>query len=125
MFVKEILDEKTLIVDNKELIEELSIENGDYKITPKLDQSELYSQVWSVLNDNRAIFIFPEGGSHDQPCLMEMKAGVCILGLGFSEKFDKDVSYVPVGLNYHKVKKNSKFRLIKKEDLLVCLVEKR
>jgi len=42
----------------------------------------MYEQVWSALNNNEAIVVFPEGSSHDRPDLLPLKAGVCIMAMG-------------------------------------------
>ena len=60
--------------------------NADFKLVPKLDQAELYNNVWSALNDDQCIGIFPEGGSHDRTDLIPLKAGVCIMALGAMAK---------------------------------------
>ena len=77
--------------------------NSDYKITPIIDQSEMYDAVWKNLRNGKLISIFPEGGSHDRTDLLPLKAGVCIMALGCMSKFDIPVNIVTCGLNYYKV----------------------
>lgn len=42
-----------------------TIQDIPYKIHPKIDQSEVFSNVFEGLRDGKSIGIFPEGGSHD------------------------------------------------------------
>ena len=72
-----------------------------FKVVPHLDQNAVYSAVHQRLFDGGSVGIFPEGGSHDQPELLPLKAGVIIMALGaMAEKPDLDVKLVPVGLHY-------------------------
>lgn len=48
------------------------------------------------------IGIFPEGGSHDRPELLPIKAGICIMALGAKEKYDIMPKIIAVGLNYYR-----------------------
>lgn len=56
-----------------------SVENASFKIWPKLDHSQVYSRVWKRLAQGGSIGIFPEGGSHDNPHLLPLKAGVTVM----------------------------------------------
>ena len=71
-----------------------------YKIQPKLDYQQMYESVWSALNNDECIGVFPEGGSHDNTYLLNLKAGICIMSLGAIQKYRKDVQIVACGLNY-------------------------
>ncbi|KAK9448450.1 uncharacterized protein V1518DRAFT_395366 [Limtongia smithiae] len=72
-----------------------------YKIAPKIDQTEVYERVFHHLNQAGCIGIFPEGGSHDRPDLLPLKAGVAIMALGaIANNPDCDVKIVPCGMNY-------------------------
>ena len=73
-----------------------------YKILPKVDQSGVYSEVWSHLRDGGCIGIFPEGGSHDRSDLLPLKAGVALMALGAMHKYNVPVSIVACGLKYFK-----------------------
>ena len=52
-----------------------------YKVAPHVDQNEMYDAVFRVLSDGGCIGIFPEGGSHDRPSLLPLKAGVAIIAV--------------------------------------------
>jgi glycerol-3-phosphate O-acyltransferase/dihydroxyacetone phosphate acyltransferase len=62
----------------------------------------MFEQVWQELKNNNCIGIFPEGGSHDRPNLLPLKAGVCIMALGAMVKFKCDVKILTCGINYYK-----------------------
>ncbi len=42
----------------------------------------MYEEVFKHLNNGNVIGIFPEGGSHDRPDLLPIKAGISIMTLG-------------------------------------------
>lgn len=83
-------------------LEFLTKEEGTvYKIAPKVDQSAVYNEVFTRLNEGGCIGIFPEGGSHDRTELLPLKAGVAIMALGALNKNpDCDLKIVPCGMNY-------------------------
>jgi glycerol-3-phosphate O-acyltransferase / dihydroxyacetone phosphate acyltransferase len=50
---------------------------------------------------NGAVGIFPEGGSHDRPEMLPLKAGVAIMALETLKKFPgTKLKIVPTGLHY-------------------------
>ncbi|TPX49748.1 hypothetical protein SeLEV6574_g01305 [Synchytrium endobioticum] len=72
-----------------------------YKITPFVDQSQLFKSVIERLANNGVVGIFPEGGSHDRSDFLPLKAGVTIMALSaMAQHPGLDVKIVPVGLNY-------------------------
>ncbi len=74
-----------------------------YKVLPKIDQKEVFTNVFQRLNEGGCIGIFPEGGSHDQTKLLPIKPGVAIMALGAMEKNpDVPVTIVACGLKYFK-----------------------
>ncbi|KAI8917266.1 hypothetical protein DFJ77DRAFT_459763 [Powellomyces hirtus] len=92
---------KKPIVDTA-VLEYLAAEKGvDYKVIPHVDQSEMFDSVTERLERGGCVGIFPEGGSHDRPELLPLKAGVTIMALGAMAKNPwMNVQIVPVGLNY-------------------------
>ncbi|TPX58099.1 hypothetical protein PhCBS80983_g03341 [Powellomyces hirtus] len=92
---------KKPIVDTA-VLEYLAAEKGvDYKVIPHVDQSEMFDAVTERLERGGCVGIFPEGGSHDRPELLPLKAGVTIMALGAMAKNPwMNVQIVPVGLNY-------------------------
>ena len=72
-----------------------------FKALPYVDQHEVYGHVYKRLEENGAIGIFPEGGSHDRPDLLPLKAGVSVMALGaMSQNKNLKIKIVPVGLSY-------------------------
>ncbi|KAL5036643.1 Glycerol-3-phosphate/dihydroxyacetone phosphate acyltransferase, variant 4 [Batrachochytrium dendrobatidis] len=72
-----------------------------YKISPHVDQSRMFSEVTRRLSHNGAVGIFPEGGSHDRPELLPLKAGVAIMALDAVAKHPNlPLKIVPCGLSY-------------------------
>ncbi|EDO15650.1 hypothetical protein Kpol_473p9 [Vanderwaltozyma polyspora DSM 70294] len=78
------------------------IENGcTFKYAPKVDNSKVFQNVFNHLDTKGCVGIFPEGGSHDRPSLLPIKAGVAIMALGATAADPTlKVSIVPCGLNY-------------------------
>ncbi|KAF2203980.1 hypothetical protein GQ43DRAFT_410480 [Delitschia confertaspora ATCC 74209] len=76
-------------------------EGISFKVAPKVDQTEVYDAVFETLSHGGCIGIFPEGGSHDRPELLPLKAGVAIMALGtLANKPDCNLKIIPVGMNY-------------------------
>ncbi|KAF2271511.1 glycerol-3-phosphate acyltransferase Sct1 [Westerdykella ornata] len=72
-----------------------------YKIAPHVDQREMFDAVFRELADGGCIGIFPEGGSHDRPSLLPLKAGVAIIALGTLARTPNcNLTILPCGLNY-------------------------
>src|SRR5271156_3967966 len=72
-----------------------------FKVAPHVDQTKVYDSVFNDLNAGVCIGIFPEGGSHDRPGLLPLKAGVAIMALGaLAAKPDCGLTIIPIGMNY-------------------------
>jgi glycerol-3-phosphate O-acyltransferase/dihydroxyacetone phosphate acyltransferase len=72
-----------------------------YKVSPHIDQSEMYDAVFRNLSDGGCIGIFPEGGSHDRPSMLPLKAGVATIALGaLARDPDLNLTILPCGLSY-------------------------
>lgn len=72
-----------------------------FKAAGKIDQSEVYAQVFEHLAHGNCIGVFSEGGSHDRPDLLPLKAGVALMALGAMDATPGlNVKIVPVGMNY-------------------------
>jgi glycerol-3-phosphate O-acyltransferase/dihydroxyacetone phosphate acyltransferase len=70
-----------------------------FQVSPRIDHSEMYAEVYNTLSNGGSIGIFPEGGSHDRTSLLPLKAGVALFALGAAERLI-NVRAVPVGLTY-------------------------
>jgi glycerol-3-phosphate O-acyltransferase / dihydroxyacetone phosphate acyltransferase len=72
-----------------------------FKVAPHVDQTKVYDRVFEDLEDGGCIGIFPEGGSHDRPDLLPLKAGVAIMALGaLAANPDCGLKIIPFGMNY-------------------------
>jgi glycerol-3-phosphate O-acyltransferase/dihydroxyacetone phosphate acyltransferase len=71
----------------------------NWKLSKRIDHSEMYADVYETLRAGGAIGIFPEGGSQDHTSLIPLKAGVALFTLGAAER-DIEAKMVPVGLTY-------------------------
>jgi glycerol-3-phosphate O-acyltransferase / dihydroxyacetone phosphate acyltransferase len=72
-----------------------------FKVAPHVDQTKVYDRVFEDLKAGGCIGIFPEGGSHDRPDLLPLKAGVAIMALGaLAADPDCGLKIIPCGMNY-------------------------
>ncbi|KAJ5815053.1 hypothetical protein N7474_006830 [Penicillium riverlandense] len=72
-----------------------------FKVAPHVDQTAVYEAVFARLNAGGCVGIFPEGGSHDRPSLLPLKAGVALMALGtLADNPDCGLKIVPCGMNY-------------------------
>eukprot|EP01095_Lingulamoeba_sp_RSL-Kostka_P007434 TRINITY_DN2370_c0_g1_i1.p1 TRINITY_DN2370_c0_g1~~TRINITY_DN2370_c0_g1_i1.p1 ORF type:complete len:501 (-),score=173.97 TRINITY_DN2370_c0_g1_i1:590-2092(-) len=96
--VMEVVDDENLIIKGSNFPD---IEEAEFKVLPKLDQSQAYRAIYSVLKDENCIGIFPEGGSSDRVEIRQLKVGVAYLALSTKKQFpDLKLTIVPFGLNY-------------------------
>lgn len=73
----------------------------DFKALPHVDQAEMYRHVHNSMSAGQLMGIFPEGGSHDRPGLLPLKAGVAMMALGsMVNDPSAKVKIVPTGLSY-------------------------
>ncbi len=72
-----------------------------FLLAPHIDQSKMFDAVFRELCAGGCIGIFPEGGSHDRPSLLPLKAGAAIIALGtLARDPDCGLSIIPCGMNY-------------------------
>ena len=72
-----------------------------YKIAPHVDQADMFDAVFRGLTDGGCIGIFPEGGSHDRPSLLPLKAGAAIIALGtLARDPNCNLTILPCGMSY-------------------------
>ncbi|KAI9353253.1 hypothetical protein DFJ73DRAFT_828809 [Zopfochytrium polystomum] len=72
-----------------------------FKVTPHVNQGDMFDTVIARLKEGGCIGIFPEGGSHDRSDLLPLKPGVALMALGaMAQHADLNVKIVPCGLNY-------------------------
>lgn len=76
-------------------------EGTNFKVAPHVDQGQVYDAVFDLLEEGGCVGIFPEGGSHDRPDLLPLKAGVAIMALGaLAANPNCGVKIIPCGMNY-------------------------
>lgn len=125
--IAEIQDDETMILrapfkfKTNERIRELLTEGTNFKYAPKIDNSKVFQNVFGHLHTKGAVGIFPEGGSHDRPSLLPIKAGVAIMALGAAAADPTmKVHVVPCGLHYfHRDKFRSRAVLEYGEPIIV------
>lgn len=71
----------------------------NFKVLPKINQSDVFDSVVKCLTDGDCVGIFPEGGSHDRSDLLPLKSGIAVMALKAAESGAAPI-LVPVGLNY-------------------------
>ena len=96
--VKEVLSATEVVTRKKEYVRD---EADTYLIWPKKDQSVLFKNVLDALDRNEMIGIFPEGGSHDQPKVLPIKAGACMFAYCAYQRNKTKVKMVEMGINYY------------------------
>jgi len=77
-----------------------AVSGAAFKVFPRVDQGETFATVHEALKAGDRIGIFPEGGSHDQTGLLDLKPGVAIMALGAMAEGSAPVHIVPCGLTY-------------------------
>ncbi|KAJ1565828.1 hypothetical protein HK096_009220 [Nowakowskiella sp. JEL0078] len=78
-----------------------SVVGTSFQKVPFIDQSELMHTVMDRLCEGGVIGVFPEGGSHDRPEFLPLKAGAALMSLGaMAMNPEKPIKIVPVGLSY-------------------------
>ncbi|KIW77242.1 hypothetical protein Z517_09688 [Fonsecaea pedrosoi CBS 271.37] len=81
--------------------EQIESRGCSFKVAPYVDQTKVYNAVFDELDAGGCIGIFPEGGSHDRPDLLPLKAGVAIMALGAEAQHPGcGVKIIPIGMNY-------------------------
>ncbi|KKY16015.1 putative glycerol-3-phosphate o [Diplodia seriata] len=76
-------------------------EGTSYKVSPHIDQHQMFDAVYNELIAGGCIGIFPEGGSHDRPSLLPLKAGAAIIALGtLARDPGCGLTILPCGMNY-------------------------
>lgn len=112
--VREVLDSVTLKVKISEetvskiesckIFDELRrgvyLVDSGFIILPKIDQKKVFQSTLDALSLEKLIGIFPEGGSHDQTQLIDIKPGACIFAYKLYQTGGMVARVVPLGINY-------------------------
>ncbi|CCH40979.1 Glycerol-3-phosphate O-acyltransferase 1 [Wickerhamomyces ciferrii] len=102
--IEEIKNDEELILRKPfkgEKAENLLSKGTKFKYADKVENDVTFQNVFEHLHKGGNINIFPEGGSHDRPDLLPIKAGVSIMALGAAAADPTcKIKIVPTGLNY-------------------------
>ena len=71
-----------------------------YKVGPVMDHTQMFSQLFDALRENSLVGIFPEGFSHDQCHLIDLKPGVALACLGAAEQGITNLKVIACGVKY-------------------------
>ena len=83
------------------LIDEDGVKGTSFSVIPYVDQKDMFQAVITRLSKDQAVGIFPEGGSHDRPEMLPLKAGVAIMALETLSKYPgTKLKIIPTGLHY-------------------------
>lgn len=64
------------------------------------DNRDAFERLYEVLEAGHSVGIFPEGVSHVESALTELKTGTARAALGFADRGKSEICIVPCGLNY-------------------------
>ncbi|GAV52674.1 hypothetical protein ZYGR_0AG06650 [Zygosaccharomyces rouxii] len=105
--VESIVDDYTIVLrqpfkfQENATIRKLLERGTNFKYADKIDNSKTFQNVFDHLRTKGCVGIFPEGGSHDRPSMLPLKAGVAIMALGAAAADPSmKVAVVPCGLHY-------------------------
>ena len=104
--VEKVLDEENIKVrSDPNTFEQLKKEYKDktlnYQLIPKLDNSLMFKETTKKLIEGKAICIFPEGTSHDNTHLLQLKPGVAYIALEAMTNYGvKNIKLLSCGLSY-------------------------
>lgn len=103
--ISDIIDDETFLLSkpfrDTPQVRKLLTKGTNFKYAPRIDNTAVFQNVFNHLHSNGCVGIFPEGGSHDRPSLLPIKAGVAIMALGAAAADPSiNVSVVPCGLHY-------------------------
>lgn len=71
-------------------------DSGDVAV----DNDAMFSKAYEMLAENEVLMIFPEGQSHSDLHLRQIKTGISRIALGYKEKYNELPLIIPVGLNF-------------------------
>ena len=65
-----------------------------------VDNDLMFSKAYEMLSENEVLMIFPEGQSHSDLSLRQIKTGISRIALGYKNKYAEAPLIIPVGLNF-------------------------
>lgn len=65
-----------------------------------VDNDAMFNKVFEILHTNEIIMIFPEGQSHSDSQLRDIRSGISRIALGYKNRYRQPPVILPVGLNF-------------------------
>ena len=103
LIVEKVIDEEHIKVkSNPEIFESLKkLDKQHFFYIPKIDNSIMFKETCKKLKENKAICIFPEGTSHDNSHLLQLKPGVAYIALEAMANYGiKNIKLISCGFSY-------------------------
>jgi len=70
-----------------------------------VDNHSMFNKAYEMLAKNEILMIFPEGQSHSDNQIKQIKTGISRIALGYKEKYNRLPLIIPVGLNFSHITK--------------------
>ena len=103
LIVEKVIDEEHIKVKSNPQIFEIlkKLDKQNFFYIPKLDNSIMFKETCKKLKENKAICIFPEGTSHDNSHLLQLKPGVAYIALEAMANYRiKNIKLISCGFSY-------------------------
>jgi len=98
--VTEIKSPTSVVLDHKLTADDAWSDIKTYSIAPSVDSAHFYTKAYARLEEGHMVAVFPEGGSHDRPKMIDLKPGIALIALGASAENRQTIPIIPVGLTY-------------------------
>ena len=103
LIVEKVIDEEHIKVrSNQKVFESLKkLDKLSFYYIPKIDNSLMFKESCQKLKEEKAICIFPEGTSHDNSHLLQLKPGVAYIALEAMVNYGiKNIKLISCGFSY-------------------------
>ena len=104
LIVEEVIDEEHIKVKSNPKVFDIlkKLDKQNFYYIPKLDNSLMFKETCKKLKENKAICIFPEGTSHDNSHLLQLKPGVAYIALEAMANYGiKNIKLISCGFSYY------------------------
>ena len=91
--------------------------NAPLSLTPERN-AQAFAQVTAALRDRRAVLVFPEGISHDDPMLAPLKSGAARMALQAHREEVSGIRLLPMGLIFEQKERPDSRALVRVGDAL-------
>ena len=81
--------------------------------------ADMFETCYQLLEEDEALLIFPEGVTHSEPHLRELKTGAARMALGFYKRTGRFPTMLPVGINFSESGRFRSSVLVKMEPPLI------